>query len=73
MTTTQDIPVVDAQGLRCPLPVLKLARAMRLAPETGTFALISDDPGTATELAAWCAQAGHGMVAQPGRFVVSRG
>ena len=64
--------VVDARGLRCPLPVLRLARAMRGAPHNRDFELLSDDPATATELAAWCAETGHRIVAVTGSFHIAR-
>ena len=69
MTTAR---TVDARGLRCPLPVLKLARAMRLEPDAVRFELVSDDPGTATELASWSAVTGHAVEPQADRFVVTR-
>ena len=51
--------IVDARGLRCPLPVLRLARALRMHPETTQFKLLSDDRATPSELVAWCAATGH--------------
>ena len=50
--------VVDARGLRCPLPVLRLARALREAPGASRFELLSDDPATEGEVAAWSAETG---------------
>ncbi len=58
--------VVDARGLRCPLPVLRLARAVRAADSAAVFELLSDDPATAGELAAWCATTGHRAVSLSG-------
>lgn len=63
---------VDARGLRCPLPVLKLARAMRLDPGAMTFELVSDDPGTGAELAAWAHATGHAITSEGDCFVVIR-
>ena len=42
---------VDARGLRCPWPVLRLARAARDGGDR--FLLLADDPATASELAAF--------------------
>jgi tRNA 2-thiouridine synthesizing protein A len=36
--------VVDARGLRCPLPSLKLQRAMRDAAAGQSVRLLADDP-----------------------------
>jgi tRNA 2-thiouridine synthesizing protein A len=72
LTPGLDAVRVDARGLRCPLPVLKLARAMRLAPDAATFELVSDDPGTVGELASWSASTGHAVIATGQGFVVTR-
>lgn len=47
--------VVDARGMRCPWPALRLARAMRQAV---TATLISDDPQARSEVAALAQQHG---------------
>ena len=68
-----DPHVVEARGLRCPLPVLRLARAMREAPEVNSFELRSDDPATAVELDAWCRETGHRVMSvECGRFIITR-
>lgn len=36
--------IVDARGLRCPWPVLRTARAMRLHPDVPALRVIADDP-----------------------------
>ena len=41
--------MVDARGLRCPWPVLRLARAMR---EAGDVTIMADDPAAPDEIAA---------------------
>lgn len=53
MTTPVAGPItVDARGMRCPWPALRLARAMRGAPRA---LLLSDDPRAATEAEALAA------------------
>lgn len=47
--------VVDARGMRCPWPALRLARAMRQAV---TATLISDDPQAKAEVATLAQQHG---------------
>lgn len=53
--------VVDARGLRCPWPVLRLARALR----DGAVAvdLLTDDPAAAGEVAAFADE--RGLVVTP--------
>lgn len=47
--------IVDARGMRCPWPALRLARAMRDAPDVY---LIADDPQAGREIAALAAEHG---------------
>lgn len=62
---------VDARGLRCPWPVLRLARAMRGADAATIFA---DDPAAPSEISALAAAQGWTISAQDGGFfVVKRG
>lgn len=45
---------VDARDLRCPLPVIRLAEAVRHA-EPGTEILVrSTDPAARADIPAWC-------------------
>jgi len=46
---------VDARGMRCPWPALRLARAMR---DAEAVLLIADDPNAAREVAALAAEQG---------------
>lgn len=55
MTSDASPVTVDARGMRCPWPALRLARAMRDAREV---LLIADDPQAAREVAALAAEHG---------------
>jgi tRNA 2-thiouridine synthesizing protein A len=55
MTNDAAARLVDARGMRCPWPALRLARAMR---EAGEVLLIADDPNAAREVAALAAEHG---------------
>lgn len=50
---------IDARGLRCPWPALRLARALRDGAEM--VEILADDPAAATELAAVVQAAGAEM------------
>lgn len=53
------VPLVDARGLLCPWPVLRLCRAARqLAGGTGEIRLLADDPSAARELEQLCGERG---------------
>lgn len=60
MMNERPATVVDARGMRCPWPALRLARAMRDVPEV---LLIADDPNAAREVAALAAE--HGWAVTP--------
>ena len=47
--------VVDARGMRCPWPALRLARAMR---EAADVLLLADDPQAGREVAALAGEQG---------------
>ena len=50
--------IVDARGLLCPWPVLRLSRAARELDGSGRILLLADDPATASEVAQLCAERG---------------
>ena len=60
---------VDARGLRCPWPVLRLARAMRSADSA---VIIADDPAAPGEIAALAKAQGWEILAQDGAISVFR-
>ncbi len=67
--TDAAIPV-DARGLKCPLPALRLARAVR---EGGTarYDLLADDPAAEADIPALCRERGWTLLqAGGGRFLV---
>jgi tRNA 2-thiouridine synthesizing protein A len=50
---------VDARGLRCPLPVIRLARAARDAPAGTRIVVLADDPAARHDIPAWCRMRDH--------------
>jgi len=48
---------VDARGLRCPLPALRLARAVREGG-AGRYTLLADDPAAQADIPALCRERG---------------
>ena len=44
--------------MRCPLPVLRLARALREHPEAAEFELVADDPAAARDVPAFAGEQG---------------
>lgn len=55
---------VDARGLRCPLPIIRLAAAAKLAVPGTVVTVLSTDPAAEPDVAAWCRLRGAELVAQ---------
>lgn len=51
--------VVDARGLRCPIPVIRAARAAQELAPGNRIEVLSTDPAAATDLPAWSRMRGH--------------
>ena len=50
---------VDARGLRCPLPVIRLAEAARDAPAGTWIVVLASDPAARHDIPAWCRMRNH--------------
>lgn len=53
---------VDARGLRCPLPVLRLATALTGTPPDGSVLLLATDPAARSDVPAFCRMRGVELV-----------
>ncbi|MFC9815950.1 cysteine desulfurase/sulfurtransferase TusA family protein [Streptomyces virginiae] len=58
---------LDALGLRCPQPVIELARAISRVPVGGTVTVLSDDEVARLDIPAWCAMRGHDYLGESPR------
>lgn len=64
---------LDCTGLRCPRPIIEIARRITEVGVGGHVELLADDPATAPDLAAWCRMRGHTLLeSAPPRFLVVR-
>ena len=64
---------VDCLGLKCPQPIIELARRIGEVEVGELVELLADDPAARPDLAAWCRMRGQELVvADPPRFVVRR-
>ena len=50
---------VDARGTRCPMPVLRLAAAVRGLPPGTTASVAATDPAVEHDVPAWAGMRGH--------------
>jgi tRNA 2-thiouridine synthesizing protein A len=55
--------ILDAKGLNCPLPVLKLKRAIRDVAAGGVLRVLATDPGAVKDFEAFCRATGNQLVA----------
>jgi tRNA 2-thiouridine synthesizing protein A len=53
---------VDARGLLCPLPILRLARAFRRAPGGSVARLLATDPAAVEDVETFCREGGHELL-----------
>ena len=66
---TADVVRVDACGLQCPGPIMRLKMEMDRVPEGAQVLLSATDPGFAQDVASWCRVTGnllHGVEASQG-------
>jgi len=55
---------LDAKGLMCPMPIVKLAKKMKEMPVGAVLELIADDVGSKEDVPAWCQRTGNQLVSQ---------
>ena len=69
--------VVDARGLKCPLPVLKAEKQLALMTSGATLIVLATDPMAKVDMPLFCAQRGHAWtLADDGeamRFAIVKG
>jgi tRNA 2-thiouridine synthesizing protein A len=53
---------LDCKGLSCPMPILKLAQAMKKMEKGKTLELLATDPGSKPDVPAWCKKTGHKLL-----------
>ena len=56
--------VLDAKGLNCPLPILKAKKALKSIVAGQTLEILSTDPGSVADFAAFCRTTGNELVEQ---------
>jgi tRNA 2-thiouridine synthesizing protein A len=51
--------VLDARGLKCPLPVLKMEKRLAQLPTGALLAVLATDPIAKIDIPLYCTQNGH--------------
>ncbi len=57
-----EITKLDATGLLCPLPVLKLRKRLRAVSEGEKIEIIADDPAAVIDIPHFCNESGHELL-----------
>lgn len=55
---------LDATGLLCPLPVLKIRKRLQPLAAGEALRVVADDPAAWIDVPHFCAEQGHALVAQ---------
>ncbi|MGR3572225.1 sulfurtransferase TusA family protein [Brevirhabdus sp.] len=53
---------IDARGLLCPLPVLRLRKRMKGLAAGQTVRLLADDPAAVIDVPHYCAESGASLI-----------
>lgn len=64
MDTTEVVSQVDARGLVCPMPTIRLGQAIRKVEIGQLVRVLTDDAGSRENMAAWCKNTGHELFEQ---------
>ena len=59
---TEEITLVDASGLKCPLPVLKARKAIKSLAAGARLRVISTDPASPLDFKHFCNTTGHQLL-----------
>lgn len=66
--------MLDARGLLCPIPVIRLAKLAAAAQPGDEIEILTDDPAAQHDIPAWCRMRGHELLAAAdGRHLVRIG
>ena len=64
---------IDALGLLCPLPVLRLKKRMQPLKSGACIRLLADDPAALIDVPHFCAETGHRFVGVDGHaFIIEK-
>ena len=57
-----DKETLDASGLMCPMPIVKLAKKIKEIKVGDVLELIADDVGSKEDVPAWCKRTGNELL-----------
>jgi len=54
---------LDCSGLICPMPIVKMAKAIKQIEKGQVLQMIATDPGSPADVEAWSRRTGHELLA----------
>ncbi len=68
-----EIREIDCRGMRCPMPIIRIAQEIGTIEIGQELILLSDDPATAPDLAAWARMRNQfAQELSPARYLVRK-
>lgn len=76
-TSTGEAKLLDCRGLLCPVPIIRLSKAVKEIPVGGRIQMVATDPGSEPDMRAWERQTGNKVLeatreGKEFRFLVER-
>ena len=62
MTSLTSVMMLDLKGLLCPMPIIKMAKAVKDVQVGETIEAFATDPGVMADIPAWCRTTGNELV-----------
>jgi tRNA 2-thiouridine synthesizing protein A len=56
--------VLDARGLKCPMPIVRTAQQVKLLGSGDLLEVLATDPGSVADFAAWSRSTGNELIRQ---------
>ena len=53
---------LDCKGLSCPMPIMKVAKAMKDLSSGEVLEMLGTDPGTKSDMPPWCEKNGNELL-----------
>jgi len=53
---------LDAKGLMCPMPIVQLAKKVKVMTSGQVLELLADDIGAKDDIPAWCSRTGNQLI-----------
>jgi len=60
--TQQQRTMLDLKGLKCPMPIVKTAQAIKTIPAGDLLEVLATDPGAVADFAAWSRSTGNELI-----------